>query len=70
MELEELYAELEEVSVMTEEEVCQKYNTDSKKDILDDIERDIKHLKALPESDNEMDYINLQLSQGMAAIYW
>ena len=63
--LDELYKELE---------VCSKYNADCKQDIEDIIEEEIEALKSYDcddySEDDGMDYINLQLSQGLPVIRW
>lgn len=73
--IERLYMELDRVKAMTDEEVCRAYNADSKGEILASIYEDITALEEeyeinnLPDDDG-MDYIGLQLSQGMAVVYW
>ncbi len=60
--LDTLYAELQEVEQMNEEEVCRRYNADSKQDILDLIREDItaeeqelaSHIP--PDDDDGIDY--------------
>lgn len=66
---EELYAELNAVQNMTEEEVCELYNTDCKQDIIDLIKEDIMRLPEEPEPSG-MDYAALQRVQGMPVIKW
>lgn len=73
--LENLYAELDEVKAMTEQRACDTYNVNSKSEIIAIIHEDITALEknyaqaTLPDDDG-MDYAALQLSQGMAAVYW
>ena len=71
--LDELYRELESVRGMSESEVCSKYNADCKQDIEDIIEEEIEALKSYDcddYSEDGMDYINLQQSQGLPVICW
>lgn len=71
--LEELYIELEAVRKMSEEEVCECYNSDTKGEIIACIQEEIDALEDnysyLPEDDG-MDYVQLQLSQGLPVVYW
>lgn len=71
--IEEIRAELEEVRAMSEKDVCERYNADSKAEIVALIQEEIAALETgyecLPDDDG-MDYVNLQLSQGMAAVFW
>lgn len=75
-DLNQLYIELEEVARMSFKAVCKKYNSDSKSEIIAAIQAEIESLEnELHEisddyEDDEMDYSNLQLSQGMAATHW
>ena len=68
-----LYRDLENVRSMSEEEVCKKYNADSKIEILEVIEEEIATYESLlsPEyQEDEMDYAALQSVQGMAVTQW
>lgn len=68
-----LYRDLENVRSMSEEEVCKKYNADSKIEILDVIKEEIATYESLliPESqEDEMDYAALQSVQGMPVTQW
>lgn len=77
-ELDRLYQELDVVHRMSEKAVCEKYNADNKKEIVqvitDDIDRledEMKEIEEMASMDDDcMDYINLQLSQGMPVIHW
>lgn len=69
-QLEELENDLQDNRELLAE--CEREN-DAKgvmlqKKVIDAIERKIAELS--DDSDDGMDYINLQLSQGMAVIYW
>ena len=72
--LDECYNELEEVKAMPESEVCKLYNADSKSEIIALIYEEITALENCQGEDygegDGMDYIGLQLSQGMAVIRW
>ena len=65
--LESLYEELKEVQSMTNNEVMNRYNTDSKEEIIQLIKEDIIVEKS-KESDNDsgMDYDALCYSQGIS----
>jgi len=65
--LDELHFELDTVISMSEEEVCKKYNADSKSEIISLIEEDIQAYQSnpLPEDDG-MDYTSLCVSQGLS----
>lgn len=74
-ELDKLYKDLEVAHNADEETVCRLFNTDSKNEIIKVITTEIDTYEDLlkefeiPEDDG-MDYINLQLSQGMAVTRW
>lgn len=72
--LDKCYNELEEVKAMPESEVCKRYNADSKSEIIALIYEEITALESYQgedcSEDDGMDYIGLQLSQGMAVIRW
>ncbi len=74
-ELDKLYKDLEVAHNADEETVCRLFNTDSKNEIIKVITNEIDTYEDLlkefeiPEDDG-MDYINLQLSQGMAVTRW
>ena len=74
-ELDKLYKDLEVAHNADEETVCRMFNTDSKNEIIkvitDEIDtyEDLLKEFEIPEDDG-MDYINLQLSQGMAVTHW
>lgn len=74
-ELDKLYKDLEVAHNADEETVCRLFNTDSKNEIIKVITNEIDTYEDLlkefeiPEDDG-MDYINLQLSQGMAVTHW
>lgn len=65
--LESLYEELKEVQSMTDNEVKERYNCDTKEEIIQLIEEDIIVEKS-KESDNDsgMDYDALCYSQGIS----
>ena len=68
-----IYIDLENVRSMSEEEVCKKYNADSKIEILEVIEEEIETYESLliPEhQEMEMDYVALQEVQGMPVTQW
>ena len=65
--LECLQAELEEVQSMTDLEVMQRYNSDSKKEIIQLIKEDIIiEESAELNNDSGMDYDSLCYSQGIS----
>ena len=68
--LDDLYAELEKVSSMTEAEVTRAYNTDSKAEILALINADIEFLNRIQYEDEDynvgMDYDELCRVQGLS----
>lgn len=72
--LDELYSELDSIRGMKESEVCEKYNSDCKQDIIEVIEEEIESLKSYECEDyseyDGMDYTSLQLSQGLPVVYW
>ncbi len=75
-ELDRLYIELESVTNMPSKEVCEKYNADSKSEVIASIQSEIESLEnELHEineeyEDDDMDYAGLQLSQGLAVTHW
>lgn len=74
-ELDKLYKNLEIAHNADEETVCRLFNTDSKNEIIKVITDEIDTYEDLlkefdiPEDDG-MDYIGLQLSQGLPVVYW
>ena len=65
--LECLQAELKEVQVMTDSEVMQRYNSDSKEEIIQLIKEDIIiEESAGLNNDSGMDYDALCYSQGLS----
>lgn len=74
-ELDKLYKDLEVAHNADEETVCRLFNTDSKNEIIKVITNEIDTYEDLlkeleiPEDDG-MDYIGLQLSQGLPVVYW
>ena len=64
----------DKVKAMPESEVCKLYNADSKSEIIALIYEEITALESYQgedcSEDDGMDYIGLQLSQGMAVIRW
>lgn len=71
--LDELYSELDSIRGMKESEVCEKYNSDCKQDIIEVINEEIDALKSYDCDDyydDGMDYASLQLSQGLPVVYW
>jgi len=65
--LECLQAELEEVEIMTDLEVMQRYNSDSKEEIIQLIKKDIIiEESAELNNDSGMDYDALCYSQGIS----
>ncbi len=79
-ELAGINSDLERIAGMTDEEVCREFNTDSREDILEtlewekqrleeELEQAAEYLRMEQEGDG-MDYVSLQLSQGLPVIYW
>ena len=65
--LECLQSELEEVEIMTDLEVMQRYNSDSKEEIIQLIKEDIIiEESAELNNDSGMDYDSLCYSQGIS----
>ena len=65
--LECLQSELEEVEIMTDSEVMQRYNSDSKEEIIQLIKEDIIiEESAELNNDSGMDYDSLCYSQGIS----
>lgn len=74
-QLDSLYKDLEAAHNNDERTVCLMFNADSKKEVIQLITDEIDSLEDALKGfetceDDGMDYINLQLSQGMAVIYW
>lgn len=74
-ELDKLYKDLEIAYNADEQTVCKLFNADSKKEIVKVIADEIDTYEDLLKEfdmpyDDGMDYINLQLSQGMAVTRW
>lgn len=73
-ELDKLYKDLEFVYNADEQTVCKIFNTDCKQEYIKLLTNEIDTyedlLKEFEPSDNGMDYISLQLSQGMAVTHW
>ena len=58
-----------------EETLCRAFNADSKQEYIKALTEEVNKYEALLEEynlpeDDGMDYINLQLSQGMAVTHW
>lgn len=58
-----------------EETLCRAFNADSKQEYIKALTEEVDKYEALLEEynlpeDDGMDYINLQLSQGMAVTHW
>lgn len=60
-ELDNLCSELEQVEAMTENEVCDRYNTDCKQDIIDAIKGDIESLEEQIKEEEYEDQIDYSL---------
>ena len=74
-ELDKLYKELETVKNADEETVCRAFNADSKQEYIKTLTEEVDKYEALLEEynlpeDDGMDYIGLQLSQGLPVIRW
>ncbi|MFV0587532.1 hypothetical protein [Bacteroides reticulotermitis] len=74
-QINDLYKELEDVTSMSGEEVCRKYNADGRGEIVAGIQAEIESLENELHGDDEcdddgMDYINLQISQGLPVTHW
>lgn len=67
-------ANLEIAEGCDEEVACLLFNVDCKAEAIALINEELDFYRSLLKPtvnfDDEMDYINLQLSQGMAATYW
>lgn len=69
-ELNALYADLDIAKGKSEQEVSKRFNVDTRQDIMEMLESEIKRhetmLKELDEAaDDGMDYMGLQVSQGL-----
>ncbi|GAE83385.1 hypothetical protein [Bacteroides reticulotermitis] len=74
-QLNDLYKELEDVVSMSGEEVCRRYNADDKGEIVAGLQAEIEDLEEKLHGydeceDDGMDYINLQISQGLPVTHW
>lgn len=67
-----LYRDLDRIESMSEEEVCKTYNADCKSDIIEVIEEEMATYKRLlePIEEDNMDYVALQMVQGMPVTQW
>ena len=74
-ELDGLYKDLNFVYNVDEETVCRTFNADSKQEYIKVLTEEVDKYESLLEEynlpeDDGMDYINLQLSQGLPVIRW
>ena len=74
-ELDGLYKDLNFAYNADEETLCRAFNADSKQEYIKALTEEVDKYEALLEGynlpeDDGMDYINLQLSQGMAVTRW
>lgn len=74
-ELDKLYKDLEVAHNADEQTVCRLFNTDSKNEIIKVITDEIDTYEGLLKEfdipgDDGIDYICLQLSQGLPVVYW
>lgn len=74
-ELDGLYKDLNFAYNADEETLCRAFNADSKQEYIKVLTEEVNKYEALLEEynlpeDDDMDYINLQLSQGMAVTRW
>ena len=74
-ELDGLYKDLNFAYNADEETLCRAFNADSKQEYIKVLTEEVNKYEALLEEynlpeDDGMDYINLQLSQGMAVTRW
>lgn len=72
-EIEKQEAALELVNGCDEEVACLLFNVDSKAEAISLITDELDFYRSLLKPDPEnagMDYVNLQLSQGMAVTHW
>lgn len=74
-ELDGLYKDLNFAYNADEETLCRAFNADSKQEYIKALTEEVDKYEALLEEynlteDDGMDYINLQLSQGMAVTHW
>lgn len=74
-ELDKLYKDLEVAHNADEQTVCRLFNTDSKNEIIKVITDEIDTYEDLLKEfdipdDDGIDYICLQLSQGLPVVYW
>ena len=68
-----LYRDLENVRSMSENEVCKKYNADSKIEVLEVIEEEIATYESILSPEHQemgIDYVALQEVQGMPVTQW
>lgn len=73
-ELESLYRDYEIACNSDEETVCKAFNADSKKEFIELLVSEIDTYEALLEEfekpeDDGMDYVGLQLSQGLPVVF-
>lgn len=74
-ELDGLYKGLNFAYNADEETLCRAFNADSKQEYIKVLTEEVDKYEALLEEynlpeDDGMDYISLQLSQGMAVTHW
>ena len=74
-ELDGLYKDLNFAYNADEETLCRAFNADSKQEYIKVLTEEVNKYEALLEEynlheDDGIDYINLQLSQGMAVTRW
>lgn len=74
-ELDGLYKDLNFAYNADEETLCRAFNADSKQEYIKVLTEEVNKYETLLEEynlpeDDGMDYINLQLSQGMAVTRW
>ena len=74
-ELDGLYKDLNFAYNADEETLCRAFNADSKQEYIKALTEEVNKYEALLEEynlpeDDGMDYINLQLLQGMAVTHW
>ena len=74
-ELDGLYKDLSFAYNADEETLCRAFNADSKQEYIKVLTEEVDKYEALLEEynlpeDDGMDYISLQLSQGMAVTRW
>ena len=74
-ELDGLYKDLNFAYNADEETLCRAFNVDSKQEYIKTLTEEVDKYEALLEEynlpeDDGMDYVQLQLSQGMAVTHW